>query len=170
MDQVKFKRYQHLSALLPIGLFLMVINAFFPLVFFEFELSIWIIPPCVTIGFMAYLIWFYHAYKDMYHKTANPLFYPSIATLIAHLPILSFICMPITYKEIWFHLNNGKLSFQNRLFIAWLYLNAIILTILTYQEAAFTISFWIITWLINYSALYFLNRELTNQESGSAHV
>ena len=163
MSQMQFNRYQLFSGLLPIGMCLMIINAYFPLDAFGFNLGLWIIPPITSIGLLAYLIWYYQAYKKMCEKAPNPLFYPSIATILAHIPIINFICMPITYKEIWFYLNENKLNLTHKLFLAWLYLQALALVATSSAQSELTVAIWMTSTIINFSLLYFINKNLSGE-------
>jgi hypothetical protein len=136
-----------------------------PLEAFGFNLGLFIVPPCTSIGLMAYLIWYYQAYKKMCEKAPNPLFYPSIATILAHIPIINFICMPITYKEIWFYLNKNKLDLTHKLFLAWLYLQTLALIAASSKKSELTVAMWTAITIINFSLLYFINRSLLEKDT-----
>lgn len=160
MSQTSFERYQLFSALLPIGMLLMIINGYVSFSFFGFEWAIWVIPSCTTIGLFAQILWYYQAYKRMYEKALNPLFYPSIATVLAHMPVVNFICMPITYKEIWFYLNHNTLDFTHRLFMGWLYAQALVIIFITSRTPEFTFHLWTLSTLMTFWGLFFINRRL----------
>lgn len=140
-----------------------------PLVYLFYGLNI-----AVTIGFFGYILWFYTAYKNVYNTSQSTNFFPSFATILCHIPLLSCVSMPITLNEVWNRSSShAKRPLSITLFIYWWSIStAMIFSCLIFsQHLLIDIQsvklFWSLTIFINILWLHRIANHINSAQNSS---
>ncbi len=131
----------------------------YPTTIFEF-LTSYVFPICFSIGIFGHIIWFYRAYKSSYRVADVINFYPSLATLLAHTPILAWISMPICLREIWHHLVKKPNSWLLKAFLIWWITSIVVILSLTINKKDI-IPFWTSSIMLSIVWIYLIIHKIT---------
>ena len=131
----------------------------YPTTIFEF-LTSYAFPICFSIGIFSHIIWFYRAYKASYRVADVISFYPSLATLLAHTPILAWISMPICLREIWHHLAKKPNPWLLKAFLIWWITSIVVILSLIINKKDILV-FWTSSLMLSIVWIYLIIHKIT---------
>ena len=171
MEQArKLKSLSSLSLLLPFSLlafyasqyFGLKVNTSTPTADLQSMLMIFVLPFVMTVGIISYLLWYHKLYSFIYERSEKLNFYPSIATILSHVPIVSSITLPLTLKEMWIHSSNQAPTRSVKLFIVWWALSVTLLIYLVVTQPGLVVPFWVSSIMLSCVWTYQICRTITH--------
>lgn len=122
----------------------------------------YVLPFVLTIGASSYILWYYKLYRYIYQNSQKLNFYPSVATILSHTPILSCVTLPITLKEMWVHTTNQTTTHSIKLFIAWWALSTVLSVYLVVSHQELVVGFWASSIMLSSVWVYQICRSISH--------